>query len=120
MSVLTWLVTLWLAGCTHHPEPRPGTGVGLTSAWETPDSVRTITLKAEGRRVDLGFHADADGGEARINRHVIRIESAYVVWNGRTVAAISPLARNFKVTLTGGVLEVLADGAGVLRRDGVE
>jgi hypothetical protein len=117
--VLTCLAALWLAGCAHYPEPPAGTGAGLTDRWETPNAAREITLKAEGRWVELAFRADDDGGEARLNRQIIRIERAHVVWNGRTVAAISPLSRDFKVTLTGGTLEVLADGASVFRRDGV-
>lgn len=114
------LGVLWLAGCAHETGSYPGTGAGLTSAWETPEGPREIQVKAGGRWVDLGFRADEDGGEARLNRHVIRIERAHIVWNGRTVAAISPLSRNFKVTLTNGVLEVVADGASVFWRDGVK
>jgi hypothetical protein len=104
---------LWLAGCAHEASERPGLAAGLHGAWETPAGSRQVEVKADGRWVELGFRADGDDGEVRINQHVIRIERAHLILNGQTVAAISPDAQELEVALVGGVLTVSADGLAI-------
>ncbi|MBK9137840.1 MAG: hypothetical protein IPM17_03610 [Verrucomicrobia bacterium] len=92
--------------------------VGLEGAWGTADGRRTVSVRATGRWVELGFRGDDREGELRINQHVIRIERAHLVVNGRTMAAVPAAAQNFTVTLVGDTLEVRADGAPVFQRSG--
>jgi hypothetical protein len=107
-----------IGGCAHREPPPARVDSALQGAWETASGQRTVSVQANGRRVELGFTAEKGNGEVRINQHVIRIERAHLVINGRTSAAVPVAAQQFTVTLLDETLEVRADGLTLYQRAG--
>lgn len=113
-AMALWI--LLLTGCAHQAAAPGGVTAGLAGKCETPAGQRQIAVKADGQWVELGFQAEGEDGEVRINHHTIRIEPRHLILNGRTVAAVPPAARDFEVMLLNGTLTVAADGQMVFQR----